>query len=236
MKEEWRLIDGMKYHEVSNTGKVRSIGNVVVTKNGTVKKMKPKELKGGNNGVGYLKVCIKEDGVERNEYIHRLVAKAFIPNPLNKPCVNHLDNNPANNNENNLEWVTKAENTNWMIVQGRFRRTEQWINRLNKSLDKYRVPVVGTNIKTGEQIFFKSVNSVKEKGFLPSMVSRCINGKRNEHHGYTWERLTSREAINENAKRENLRSHQTVRQDHIVRSVCEVSHHKAVSKDIRPET
>lgn len=51
--------------------------------------------------------------------IARLVAETFIPNPENKPCVNHIDNNPQNNSVENLEWVTYSENTQHALKQGR---------------------------------------------------------------------------------------------------------------------
>ena len=58
----------------------------------------------------YRSVYYKEEGMKRRGYVHRFVAKAFIPNPENKPQVNHIDGNPSNNNVGNLEWVTSSEN------------------------------------------------------------------------------------------------------------------------------
>ena len=55
---------------------------------------------------GYMQVKVSGKQI----YVHRLVAQAFIPNPDNKPQVNHKDGNKANNNVNNLEWVTNKEN------------------------------------------------------------------------------------------------------------------------------
>lgn len=121
------------------------------------------------------------------EYVHRLVGKAFIPNIHKKPCINHIDNNPLNNSVENLEWVTKQENTDRMVKQGRNKRTQHWIDQLNKSLDKYRRPVIATDLATGERIRFISVNSTKEKGFTPGLVSMCCNHIQKTHKGYSWE-------------------------------------------------
>lgn len=80
-----------------------------VTKDGEVFKGN-KKLK-CNNHEGYRRVSITyEDGTSKRQYVHRLVAEAFIPNPENKPFVNHKDGNKSNNSLENLEWVTNQEN------------------------------------------------------------------------------------------------------------------------------
>lgn len=59
----------------------------------------------------YLVVSAMENGKQKHLYVHRLLAKAFVPNPENKPHINHKDGNPSNNDISNLEWVTPKENT-----------------------------------------------------------------------------------------------------------------------------
>ena len=62
---------------------------------------------------GYQRVVLSKKNKSYNFLIHRLVAEAFIPNPENKPCVNHKDLNRQNNCLENLEWVTYQENNNY---------------------------------------------------------------------------------------------------------------------------
>ena len=64
------------------------------------------------NQRGYLFVVLYDGELHKRRPIHRIVADAFIPNPENKPCVDHIDTNRTNNNVDNLRWVTYKENAN----------------------------------------------------------------------------------------------------------------------------
>lgn len=59
---------------------------------------------------GYIQTTLTKDKSKKHFSVHRLVAQVFIPNPDNKPCINHKDGNRSNNNVNNLEWCTHSEN------------------------------------------------------------------------------------------------------------------------------
>lgn len=127
MGEIWKPInetDGL--YEVSNTGKVRSLnyGNAGVTK----------ELKlSTEKQTGYVKVGLKDyNGKWRLCLVHRLVAKAFIPNPNSFPCINHKDEDKTNNNACNLEWCTYKYNSNYGTAVKRANET-----KLQKKLKKF---------------------------------------------------------------------------------------------------
>jgi hypothetical protein len=185
--EQWKMIEGFDLYEVSNTGKIRTKDRVVNNGVGTFVR-KGKALKPADNGKGYLKLVLKQDGRSKKAYVHRLVADAFIPNPENKPCVNHIDNDPSNNHVENLEWCTHQENMDWMKTQGRDKRTSEWLDNLRKAQEKTYKAVVGENIQTGEKIYFSKLNDVKKAGFQPSCVCHCCNGNRGvkQHKGYRW--------------------------------------------------
>ncbi len=65
---------------------------------------------GSRNGDRYLRVMLCKNGNRKNYYVHQLVAQAFLPNPNNLKTVNHIDENPKNNNVDNLEWMSLLDN------------------------------------------------------------------------------------------------------------------------------
>ena len=77
---------------------------------------------------GYLAVNLHKDGKVKHYYIHRLVAEAFIPNPQNKPNVNHRDCDTKNNSVENLEWCTQSENILHCVRCGRHKMPEYRVN------------------------------------------------------------------------------------------------------------
>jgi hypothetical protein len=98
--EIYKVIKSFRNYSVSNLGNVKN--------NKTGKILKPQI--NGLQGNQYKTVTLCEDGLKECWKIHKLVAEAFIPNPLNKKSVDHIDNNRFNNVVDNLRWATQSEN------------------------------------------------------------------------------------------------------------------------------
>ena len=102
--EIWKPIVGYEeYYEVSNLGRVKRV------KGGDGTRLE-KILKGARYATGYIMVGLCANSKQKNCSIHRLVAMAFLPNPENKPCVNHINGVKTDNRVENLEWSTYQEN------------------------------------------------------------------------------------------------------------------------------
>jgi hypothetical protein len=117
--EVWKSVVGLEdYYEVSNLGRVRSFDREYIDRLDRTLRFKGRDLTPLLRN-GYLTVGLKQPGEQVViKYIHRLVAVAFIDNPENKPCVNHIDGVKTKNNINNLEWCTQKENTAHAIKEG----------------------------------------------------------------------------------------------------------------------
>lgn len=170
---------------ISTKGNIISLGRYTNNRNGEYFK-KGKKLKKQINNKGYFYVYMSTSKGRIKMYIHRLVALTFIDNVNNKPYVNHIDCNPKNNSIDNLEWCTPKENTRHMISLNRNKRTEIWLNRLHKSTEKYKKPVIRINPNTLETKKYCFLNQVKIDGFRPGDVCRCCKGRTKTAGGYEW--------------------------------------------------
>lgn len=133
-----------------------------------------RELANSLNSGGYVRNKLSTEIGKKGFRRHRLVAMAFIDNPDNKEQVNHIDEVKMNNDISNLEWATAAENLNHGT------RNERSAQTLSK-------PIIGTCVKTGQQIEFPSAKEAGRQGFNQGAVSSCCNGKRKTHKGFTWQ-------------------------------------------------
>lgn len=138
-EEIWKPIKGYEgYYEISNKSRVRSVERQVNHQYGT-RTVKEKIIKGSLGKRGYLEVSLCKGSTKRHYTLHKLVMEHFVPNPENKPCIDHIDGNKLNNQIENLRWVTYKENTNNPITLNRIRSNTHSIFSVKKRIETNRM-------------------------------------------------------------------------------------------------
>ena len=189
MKEEWRNAVGYEgLYMVSSFGRVKSLDRVVCGINGN-RFLKGKDKIIGHYKNGYAKVMLCKDGVKKTLKPHRLVAEAFLPNPSNKPCVNHIDGNPSNNNVSNLEWCTYSENTrhSFDVLKRGYDDTFCSMYGSESSRSKKIVAYTEGNLLLG--VFGCIKDAAESAGVDRASISRVINGHASKSCGIIWKTL-----------------------------------------------
>lgn len=112
--EVWKDVVGYEgLYRVSNIGRVMSYDKMVISGQGAKRFYPAALLSELKNTDGYRHNGFYKDNTCRSRMIHRLVALAFIPNPANKPQINHINGIKTDNRVENLEWCTRSENIRW---------------------------------------------------------------------------------------------------------------------------
>lgn len=179
MEEIWKDIEGFEgLYQVSNLGRVKSLERYVY--HGDKAMLRKERIRRPYDNQGYWNLTINKDGKEYHTTIHQLVAKAFVPNPDNKPVVNHIDGDKKNNRADNLEWVTVAENARHAIKMGLISAEQCRING-RKSIDATAIRVKCED--TGQ--LFESIIAVKRYTKSDAIQENLHDHKRT-HNGRGW--------------------------------------------------
>ena len=194
----WKEIpntDGLYY--ASEDGQIKSADRICplyLNNRKSTYLRKGKILKQPLNRKGYPCVTIKyRNGRQKVVPSHRLIALTFIPNPENKPQINHIDGNKTNNKISNLEWCTPKENLDHAFRTGLSTRSKPWLGKSGKlhpnSISVQAFDDNGNFVAEYESIRLAS----KATGIGDSHISQCVNGKRKHAGGLVWKAIVTSE-------------------------------------------
>ena len=194
MQEIWKDIPNYEgYYQVSNLGRVKSTPHSKYKKSKILKNI-PRN--------GYLSVILCDEKSKKNVFVHRLVAQCFVPNPENKPIVNHIDGNKSNPCAYNLEWCTYKENTQHAIMNGLMFNCKSHYQVI------YQFDQNGIIVNAWDSVKSASENlNISQRG-----IYNCVLGYIKTYKGYIWSKHNDfSEAIEQYKKSEKSKNNRSYR-------------------------
>lgn len=133
--------------------------------------------------VGHINIRLRKNGKQKEEYLHRLLAKQYIKNPNDYPIVRHLDDDVYNNSLDNLAWGTQKDNHKDSVRNGTYKPFTDEDREIH--LRVQRTPVIATNLETGEELYFKSqTEAATALGVQQANLYKVMMGQRPQSCGY----------------------------------------------------
>lgn len=202
--EEWRDVVGYEgLYMVSSFGRVVSLNRIVPSGMGGKigRHKKPSIMSLTPNEHGYYICGLSKDGSVHKAKVHRLVGLAFINNPNNYDCIDHIDTNPKNNNISNLRWCTRKMNQNNPISLIKMSKSRK---RVYEEGRVYTHPIVRISMNNENDVkFYNSLKSATKEGFTHQSISMCCLKQRRMHKGYKWMYLSDYETLINKSKNDS---------------------------------
>lgn len=131
--EQWKDVIGYEnLYKISNIGKIKSLPKTVNRGKFGTRYREEITLKQTFTPKGYNRIILRNNNIKKNFFTHRLVAMAFIPNPLSLPQINHINGVKDDNRVENLEWCTNSHNILHAFSTGLKKPTKGTINGMSK--------------------------------------------------------------------------------------------------------
>lgn len=184
--EEWRNVVDYDGYMVSNFARIACVKtSYTYHKNGKafIKKCKPHLCSTSiAPSTMYRRITFRFGNKHSTELVHRIVAKAFVDNPNNYNIVDHIDDNPSNNNASNLQWCTYKFNNS----KDRHRRLTS-LSKIGR-VDPKRKPILSYKDNVVEKQY-ESISAAEADGHCRSAIQRVLKGDLKTHHGLSWKYL-----------------------------------------------